>query len=145
MGNPTIHEADKLLQQTPDSFDPYVNHDLSLTRDHDNKMEFACAWNRKEDSNVNPIGIANHNLILVSRVYIVEWSYQRTEDLMASAIAESLFAQVNVEGNQHVIFDDIIDHWRTGDYISGNSGFITLENGMKQRHVTTQGWELCIQ
>ena len=40
----------------------------------------------------NPIGIANDNPILDSRIYVVEWSDGRTEDLMANIIAENLFA-----------------------------------------------------
>jgi hypothetical protein len=58
---------------------------------------------------------------------------------MANIIAENLFAQVDAEGHRYVLLDDIIDHWSTGDYISGDVGFIHLENGMKQRRHTTQG------
>jgi hypothetical protein len=64
---------------------------------------------------------------------------------MANIIAENLFAQVDDEGHRCVLLDNIIDHRSTGDYISGDDGFIHLENGMKRRRHTTQGWELCIQ
>jgi hypothetical protein len=56
-----------------------------------------------------------------------------------------LFAQVDDEGHRYVLLDDIIDHRSTGDYISGDNGFIHLENSMKRRCHITQGWELCIQ
>jgi hypothetical protein len=102
-------------------------------------MEFARVLKRKKDNDGNPIGIANDNPIFDSRVYIVEWSDRRTEELMANIIVENLFAQVNDEGHQYVLLDDIIDHRSTGDYISGDNGFIHLENGMKRRHHTTKG------
>jgi len=145
LDDPTIPEADKIPQPTPDSFDSYVNMELSLPRGQDNTMEFAHVLKRKKDNDGNPIGIANDNFILDSRVYIVEWSDGRTEELMANIIAENLFAQVDDEGHRFVLLDDIIDHRSTEDYISGDDGFIHLENGMKRRRHTTQGWELCIQ
>jgi hypothetical protein len=85
------------------------------------------------------------NPILDSRMYVVEWSDGRTEELMANIIAENLFSQMDDEGNRYVLLDDIIDHRNTEGYISGDNGFITLDNGMKQRCQTTQGWELCLQ
>jgi hypothetical protein len=121
---------------TPDSFDPYVNMELSLPRGQDSTMEFALVLKRKKDSDGNHIGIANDNPILDSRMYVVEWSDGRTEDL---------FSEVDDEGNMYVLLDDIIDHRNTEGYISGDNGFITLDNGMKQRRQTTQGWELCLQ
>ena len=64
---------------------------------------------------------------------------------MANIIAENLFAQVDNEGYRYILLDDIIDHRCTEGNISGDNGFITLENGMKQRCHTTQGRELCLQ
>jgi hypothetical protein len=124
-------EADKMPQPTPDSFDSYVNMELSLPRGQDDTMEFARVLKRKKDNDGNLIGIANDNPILDSRVYIVEWSDGRTEELMANIIVENLFAQVDDEEHRYVLLDDNIDHRSTGDYISGDDG--------------TQGWELCIQ
>jgi hypothetical protein len=129
----------------PDSFDPYVNMEVSLPRGQDSTMEFARVLKRKKNSDGNPVGIANDNLILDSRMYVVEWSDGRTEELMANIIAENLFSQVDDEGNRYVLLDDIIDNQNTEGYISGDNGFITLDNGMKQRCQTTKGWELCLQ
>jgi hypothetical protein len=139
LDDPTIPEADRLHMSTPDSFDPYVNMELSLPREQDSAMEFACVLKRKKDSDGNPIGVANDNPILDSRMYVVELSDGRTEELMANIIAENLFSQVNHKGNRYVLLDDIIDHQNTEGYISGDNGFITLDSGMKQCCQTTQG------
>jgi hypothetical protein len=64
---------------------------------------------------------------------------------MASILAVNLFFQVDDEGNWYVLLDDDKDHWSTEGYMSGDNGFTTLDNGVKQRCHTTQGWELCLQ
>jgi hypothetical protein len=79
LDDPTIPEADRLHMSTPDSFDPYVNMELSLPRGQDSTMEIARVFKRKKDSDGNPIGVANDNPILDSRMYVVEWSDGRTE------------------------------------------------------------------
>jgi hypothetical protein len=135
--DPTIPEADRPPVSTPDSFDPYVNMELSLPRGQDSTMEFARVFKRKKDSDGNPIGIASVNPILDSRMYVVESSDGRTEELMANIIAENVFSQVDDEGNRYVLLDDIINHQNTEGYISGDDGFITLENGMKMHCQTT--------
>jgi hypothetical protein len=68
LDDPIIPEADKIPQPTPDPFDFYVNMELSLPRGQDNIMEFACVFKRKKGKDGNPIGIANDNPILDSRV-----------------------------------------------------------------------------
>ena len=76
----TIPEADNLPNPTPDSFDPYINMELSLPRRNDNTMEFSRVFKRKKDMDGNLICIANDNPILDSRIYIVEWLDERKED-----------------------------------------------------------------
>jgi hypothetical protein len=143
--DPTIPETDRLHMSTPDSYDPYVNMELSLPRGQDSTMEFARVLKRKTDSDGNLIGIANANPILDSRMYVVEWSDGRTEELMANMIAENIFSQVDDEGKRYVLLDDTIDHRNTEGYTSGDDGFITRDNGMKQRRQANKGWELCLQ
>lgn len=148
LNDSTIPEADdqpQPIEPTPDSFDPYVNMEISLPRGEDNRMEFAKVTKRVKDNDGNPIGVANDNPIMDSRLYIVEWNDGRTEEVMANVIAENLFAQVDDEGNSFVLLDDIIDHRKSDKALSGDDGFITTANGMKRRRHTTQGWELCVQ
>ena len=57
-----------------------------------------------------PIGRAHNNPILYTRMYEVEYKDGQKALLAANAIAENMFAQVDGEGNGHVLFQDIVDH-----------------------------------
>ena len=50
-----------------------------------------------------------------------------------------MFAQVDYEGNRHVLFDEIIDHRTDGSEIQPNDAFITSSNGGRRRRETTKG------
>ena len=148
ISDPSIPEADTLPQPptpTPDAFDSYLHMEIALPRGVDESMQFAKVKKRKIDDDGIPVGVANDNPMLDNRIYVVEWLDGHTEELMANVIAENLFAQVDDEGNRFVLLDDIIDHRKSADALSGDDGFITSENGMKHRRRTTQGWELCVQ
>ena len=62
----------------------------------------------------------------------------------ANVIAESLFAQVDSEGHQHVFLDEILDHRTNGNAVSLDDAFITTSSGRKSRRMTTKGWELLV-
>ena len=57
-----------------------------------------------------PIGTANDNPILDSRVYEVEFLDGHKASLAANAIAENLFAQVDDEGYCTVLMQEIVNH-----------------------------------
>jgi hypothetical protein len=149
LSDDTILEEDDIAQHssepTPDSFDTYVNMEVSLPRGEDNTMEFAKVTKRMRDNDGNPIGVANDNPILDTRLYEVEWHDGRREALAANVIAENLFAQVDDEGNRHVLLQDIVDHRKSDDAVSGDDAFFTSQSGLKQRRRTTKGWDLCVQ
>lgn len=146
----SIPEADVLPQPTSitptaDAFDPYVNMEIALPRGEDGAMQFAQVKKRKIDSDGVPIGVANDNPLFDNRVYVVEWLDGHTEELMANIIAENLFSQIDNEGNRFVLLDDIVDHRKSVNALSGDDSFITADNNMKHRRHTTQGWEMCVQ
>ena len=67
------------------------------------------------DKDVIPIGTANDNPILDSQIYEVEYPDGHQASLVANAIAENLFAQVDDEGHRSVLLKEIVDHrvnWR---------------------------------
>ena len=95
--NTDIPEAD--AQYTPEVLDDtYINMELALPRDGEGP-EFARVTKRLRDANGLPIGTANDNPILDSRVYEVEYLDGRKTAQSANAIVENLFAQVDDEGN----------------------------------------------
>jgi Reverse transcriptase (RNA-dependent DNA polymerase) len=138
-----IPEADD--EFTPDSFnDTYLNMELALPRSG-GEVEFAKVIKRLRDKDGLPIGTANDNPILDTRVYEVEFPDGHRASLAANAIAENLFAQVDEEGNRHALFDEIIDHRTNGKEIKQQDAFVTMSNGTKKRRETTLGWEILVQ
>jgi hypothetical protein len=112
VNDPGISEADKDF--TPDVFDDtYLNMELAIPRDSDGP-EFVRVTKRLKDKDGLPIGRANNNPILNTRMYEVEYPGGHKASLVANAIAENMFAQVNDEGNQHVLFEEIINHRTDG-------------------------------
>jgi hypothetical protein len=107
--------------------------------------EFARVKRRKTDEDGMPIGRANQNPILDTRLFEVEFLDGETAALTANAIAESLFAQVDQEGHRLLLMDEIIDHRRGPDAVSQADAFITSTNGRQRKRTTTKGWDLLIR
>jgi hypothetical protein len=106
INDPTVKEADQDF--TPDSFDDtYLNMELALPRDG-GEVQFGRVVKRMRDKDGLPIGTANDNPILDSRLYEVEFQDGYKTSLAANAIAENLFAQIDDEGNRHVVIYPVI-------------------------------------
>jgi hypothetical protein len=95
--DPDAPEADDDFD--PDSFDAYLNMGLAVDRRPGVAPEFARVTKRLCDTDGNPIGKANDNPILDTRLYEVEHLDGHKAALSAIAIAESLMAQVDSEGH----------------------------------------------
>ena len=126
---------------TPDSYDTYVNMELTLARGAETPA-YARVTKRLRDAQGRPIGTANDNPILDTRMYEVEYLDGHTASLTANSIAENMFAQVDEEGNRHVMFDEIIEHRCDGKEVKLADAFLTNSKGVKRRRTTTKGWEL---
>ena len=109
------------------------------------EVEFGRVVKRLRDKDGLPIGTANDNPISDSRLYEVEFSDGHRTSLAANAIAETLFAQVDPEGNRHVLFSEIIDHRTNGKEIRKDDAFVVTKMGTHRRKETTVGWEILIQ
>ena len=101
---------------------------------------FAHVTKRLKDANVFPIGTSHDNPILYTRVYEVEYADGHKASMAANAIAMNLFAQVDVEGNRHALFDKIANHHTDSKEIKQQDAFITSNNGIRRRRETTSGW-----
>ena len=92
-----------------------------------------------------PIGLANENPILDTRMYEVEYLDGERASLAANSIAENLFAPIDDEGNRQVLMDEIIGHRSNEQAVKQQDAFITTRTGTKRRRETTKGWELLIR
>jgi hypothetical protein len=75
----------------------------------------------------------------------VEYPDGHKASLAANAIAENMFAQVDDEGNRHVLFDAITDHRTDGSKIKQQDAFVHTRSGTQRRKETTRGWEILVQ
>lgn len=138
-----VPEAD--IAFTPDVFDDtYVNMELALPRSG-GEVEFARVTKRLRDKDGLPIGTANDNPILDSHVYEVEFPDGHKAALSANVIAENLFAQVDREGNRHVLFDEVIAHRTNGKELKHQDAFVQTSRGTKRRKESTVGWEILVR
>ena len=62
-----------------------------------------------------------------------------------ATIAENMFAQVDEEGNRHVLFDEIIAQRCDGNQVNMQDAFSTNTRGVKRRRPTTKGWEILVK
>jgi hypothetical protein len=65
---------------------------------------------RKRDADRNPFGIASTNPILDTQIYEVQFPDGHTESYAANIIVENMYAQVDHEGNQFLLLEEIINH-----------------------------------
>ena len=141
--NEDIPEAD---DNTPEVLnDTYVNMEIALPHD-ESGPQYAKVTKRLRDANGIPIGTANDNPFLDTRVYEVEYLDGRRDALSANIIAENLFAQVDDEGNRFVLLDSIADHRVNGSQVTKDQA--KQMHGEKKgfaRVATTKGWEILLQ
>ncbi len=92
-----------------------------------------------------PIGRRDDNWIKDTRQYEVELSDGTTQEFYANVIAENMFAQVDSEGHEYEILDEIIDHKKDGSATSKEDGYFTTKSNRQVRKRTTKGWKLLVQ
>ena len=125
--------------------DYYINMEISLPRDGQEAWKFARVSKRARGEDGQPIGKANSNPILDTRMFECEFLDGHVEVLPANTIAESMFAQVDEEGNRHVLLDEIVDHRETADALPDDEAYIMTKSGQRRPKPTTKGWEILVQ
>ena len=82
--------------------DMYLNMELAIPRDGDGP-DFAKVKKSLREKDGLPIGRSHNNPILDTIMYEVEYRYGYKYSIAANEIAENMFAQVDGEGNLHVL------------------------------------------
>ena len=143
ISNNELKEADDSF--TPDVYDSYLNMELAITQVDSLEPRFARVTKRLKDANGLPIGLANENPILDTRMYKVEYLDGERASLAANNIAENLFAQIDDEGNRQVLMDEIIGHRSNKHAVKQQDAFNTTKTGTRRRREKTKGWELLVR
>ena len=88
--------------------------------------------------------LANHNPIPESRQYRVEFEDDTEAELTVNAIAQSMYAQCDPDGNQYLMLDSIVDFCRiTTAFCYADQNFV--KNGRSYKRRSTKVWQLCYQ
>jgi hypothetical protein len=87
---------------------------------------------RKKDHNGRPIGIQNENPILDTREYKVIFPDGTLQSYLANTLAENIYSQIDDEGHNFSILNEIIDHER--DDSAHTAGACH----------TTKGWKIIV-
>ena len=85
-----------------------------------------------KEANGIPIGVANSNPIIDSRMYEVEYLNGYILAMATKVIAENLFAQVYQEGNIFVLIESIIDTRTNNTPTLKKDAFVITKSGTKR-------------
>ena len=99
---------------------------------------------QKRDVDSAPIGQASTNPYLDTSLYKVEFNDGHVEAYSANLIAESIYEQLDDEGNKNRLIDEIIGHEKDSSAVPTSEATIIV-NGRQHPKRTTRGWRLCIQ
>ena len=101
---------------------------------------------RKRDSQGNPIGEANNNPILDTRIYELEFPDGRVEEYSVNTIIENMVEQLDPDGWDTGMLQEIISIRKDQNVAipMGDDAFVTL-NGIKRPVITTRGWDVQVR
>ena len=128
-----------------EALDSYIGAEI-VVPGSDSIPVLAKVKKRKRDSSGMPIGEADSNLILDTRVYELEFPDGRVEEYAVNIIAENLPNQADSDGWDTGLLDEIIG-FRKDDAIAvdKDQGYIQSANGQNRAVITTKGWDVQIR
>ena len=140
-GDGVPHAKECKDEPTPLTYDTYIRAEVVLPKG--NVVVFGTVKSRVKDFEGQCIRKAVKNPILDTRVYNVEFSDGEVAELSANIIAECMYAQCDIEGNQYRLMDHIVDHRKDNKAVSKDNQDVRW-NGKTYKQKTTRGWQLCM-
>jgi len=122
-----------------DSFDELLLTEPVMYRD--GQQVRAKIIGRKRNADGDLIGNYNPNPVLNTRIYLAELPDGYIQELSVSTVIEAIYNQIDENGNDQYLFQDIVEHRRTHDASVLNETHDSQDNHPK---CTTAGWEICI-
>ena len=104
------HEAklEEVDDRCLETLDEHINAEVIMP-DKEGNPVLTKVKSRKRDSAGNPVGDANSNPILDTRVYELQFPDGRVEEYAVNMIAENLFEQADEDGWDSVMIEEFID------------------------------------
>ena len=135
-----VQDADEVV--TPEDQDNYIGAEVNLS--FGGTVRSGKVKRRARDAAGKVSGAANPNPILDTRTYEVEFPDGNVAEYSANVIAQNMYAQCDIEGNQYLLMDAIVEHKTDDTAVKFADRFITV-NGKQHHKKTTAGWKLCVQ
>ena len=141
----TLYEDDSGGGSTPslnrddiadDHYDQYLNSDVLLP--YRGKYQTGKVTHRKRDADGNLKGKAHRHAQCDTREYVVTFPDGAEAEYSANVIAENMYAQCDLDGNQYLLLKAIVDS-RTDSSAIPISGKYSTLNGKKFLVKTTKG------
>ena len=138
----TLEEVDETYLE---SLDEYINAEVIMPN-KEGVPVLTKVKRRKRDSSGNPVGEANPNPILDTRIYELQFPNGRIEEYAVNMIAENLFQQADEDGWDSGIIEEFMD-LRKDDTIAVPKEKGTYHNsaGVERNVITTKGWEVQVR
>ena len=108
-----IPEADECDEET---YDKYLLAEVMLPKGEG--IATGPVIQHKCDHDGNPTRRQNTNPILDAHLYDVQFADGHVEEITTNVIAESLYSQIDNEGNQYLIIQEIADHKKNGSVLA---------------------------
>ena len=142
--------ADMIQDAKPDRddvseemFDKYIGAELIVGNGHGDGR-FGRVTKRVKGLYGEALGRGHTNPLFDTRQYVVEFTDGTEENYFANVIAENMFSQIDSEGRQHQLLQEITDHRKDASAITADDGFMVSRNGNRVPKKTTRGWELLV-
>jgi hypothetical protein len=126
---------------TPEMQDGYIGAQVNLP--HGGSYRSGTVKRRKRNNDGELEGVADKNPIRDTRTYEVEFDDGELVAYSANLIAENMYAQCDIDGNQYRLMDDLVDHRTTEAAVKFADRFVTVR-GRQHMRKTTVGWSLCV-
>ena len=101
---------------------------------------------RKRESQGHPVGKADDNPILDSRIYELEYPDGRVEEYSVNTILENMVEQVHSNDWDTTLMDEILAVRRDSDVsVMQGPDASAIVNGRKRPIITTKGWDVQVR
>ena len=89
--------------------------------------------------------MSNSNPLLDLSEYFVEFEDGSSDHYTADIIVESIFSQVDEEGREHLLVDEIVGHRRTDAALMRDNCLLPSKNRQQRMRRITKGWMFLVQ
>ena len=111
---------------------------------HDGKNQTGKVKARAKGPGGTDIGNANPEPILDAQMCVVEFPDGQEAEYTANAIAQAMYSQCDMEGNQFLLMECVTDHKRLADAVAIADKCVVVR-GRRHLRRTTKGWKLCVR